>query len=624
VVQALIEENYKRLDANARKVIEALAVFRQPVPPLALDYLLAPFAPGIDIPAIIRRLARANVVSVDRATKTITLHPIDQDYAYSQLPEEGAGEPAYTRQALERRAADYYAQLRTPPETWRTIDDLAPQLAEFEHRVQAGDYDDACRVLDAIDFDYLYMWGHHTRLVTMREAIRAGLTDLGLRVATLHSLGNVYRARGPFEEAVKFYRDALDISRMTADLLDESAIILTHLGRTYSAQGEVEETIRCYREALIIARQVGDRRLEGIQLGYLGSMAYDTLGQFDQAIGYYEESLVIAREIGDRRGEGDRLASLGKAYHGLGEIEQAIGYYEEALAIAREIGNRGNEGFAICSLGDAYRALGQPERAITSYKDALAIARETGHRRGEGVDLGSLGLAYSVLGHMGEAIEKYEKALAIACTIGDRQQESIWRDNLGLVYRALGQFGQAVRFHEEALAIIREIGNPSGKSYCLLDLGKTLLTAGKLSEAQSYCAEALELNMPMTSYQAATALGTVLLRQGGPTAAETFAVAIGRCQTMLDKTPGLYEPRYALAAALVGQAVCNPRWADESLRNELLAPALAEYRRALGITCASGVVGDALRDLELIRAAGVEGLESVFKLLESAREKPHA
>ena len=58
----------------------------------------------------------------------------------------------------------------------------------------------------------------------------------------------------------------------------------------------------------------------------------------------------------------------------------------------------------------------------------------------------------------------------------------------------------------------------------------------------------------------------------------------------------------------------------ENERVELLTPALTEYRQALENCDAMGVVGDALRDLELIRAAGVEGLEPVFDLLEGARQ----
>ena len=50
----------------------------------------------------------------------------------------------------------------------------------------------------------------------------------------------------------------------------------------------------------------------------------------------------------------------------------------------------------------------------------------------------------------------------------------------------------------------------------------------------------------------------------------------------------------------------------------LLIPVLEAYRRALQITSAPGVIQDALHDLELIRAAGVESLEPVFELLEEA------
>ena len=126
--------------------------------------------------------------------------------------------------------------------------------------------------------------------------------------------------------------------------------------------------------------------------------------------------------------------------------------------------------------------------------------------------------------------------------------------------------------------------------------------------------------MPETAYQAALVLGIVLRHQGDPDTGETFAGAVAHCRDMLEKTAELYEARYALAAALAGSAVCDPGWAEESQRAELLAPALAEYRRALDNCDAPGVVRDALRTLELIRSAGVPGLEPAFELLQSALE----
>ena len=84
------------------------------------------------------------------------------------------------------------------------------------------------------------------------------------------------------------------------------------------------------------------------------------------------------------------------------------------------------------------------------------------------------------------------------------------------------------------------------------------------------------------------------------------------------KTGGLYELHYALSAALAGQTVYDQQWANNSQRSTLLGSLLQEYRRAFDMTSAPGVVADALRDLELIQAAGVEGLEPVFDLLKGA------
>ena len=112
-------------------------------------------------------------------------------------------------------------------------------------------------------------------------------------------------------------------------------------------------------------------------------------------------------------------------------------------------------------------------------------------------------------------------------------------------------------------------------------------------------------------------LGIALLHQHDSSTGETFSDAGIRCQGMLNKTSGLYKPHYARATVLAGQAVCDPNWKEESKRADLLALAIDEYRQALEICPAEGVVQEAIRDLELIRAAGIEGLEPVFELLES-------
>ena len=533
VVERLVAEGYQRLADDERRVMEALAVFDRPVDETAIAYLLHPWFPGLDVRACLRRLVSSYFVSASRITGEYSLHPLDREYAYRQLPDDEEPE-AYNRRNLELRTADFYASIRKPESEWKTIDDLAPQLAEFEHRVHAGDYDGACRVLEMIDSDYLFLWGHYARLVEMREKLLGRLIDPSLRLTNSGSLG----------------------------------------------------------------------------------LAYHCLGQIQKTIGSYEQAFDIAREIGDRREECVWLGRLGLAYDGLGKSERAIQLYKQALDVVREIDDRKVEGEIRASKGSAHRALGQIEQAIKLYKQALDIFCETDHREGEVTCRVNLGLAYLSLGQVNRAKELYDEALSIARRIGYRRGESVQLGNLGLTYYVMREFEEAISLYEQALTIARQIGYRQGESHSLLGLGKARLAIGKLSEALRYCEEALALNVPETSYKTALTLGIVLLHQCDETATETFADAIARCQAMLDKTASLYGARYALAAALVGQAVCDPRWAEEGERAGLLAPALEEYGRALENCAALGVVRDALRDLELIRAAGVEGLEPAFELLE--------
>ena len=174
VVQVLVGEAYELLDAPARQVMQALAVYPAPVSAVAVDFLLRPVNPTIDAAPILTRLVRRQLVRFQDGH--YYLHPVDREYARSRLP---AGDPgdsaaAFTLAGLQARAADYYAQIRTPRESWRTLDDVRPQLAEFELRCDTGDYDTAATVLADIDFRYLQLWGHYRTLASCTGASTGG------------------------------------------------------------------------------------------------------------------------------------------------------------------------------------------------------------------------------------------------------------------------------------------------------------------------------------------------------------------------------------------------------------------------------------------------------------------
>src|SRR5258707_389747 len=175
VTVKLVQEAQSRLDADARRVMQALAVFGRPVREAAVRYLLEPFAANLDIEATLRQLARGRYITVKRGSNELVLHPLDKDYSYRQIPR--TADDGYTLTALEHRAADYYAQLRLPEDSWKSIRDFEPQLYEFDHLVRAKDYDSAARLIESIDAGYLVPWGHARRVLVMREQLRKHISD---------------------------------------------------------------------------------------------------------------------------------------------------------------------------------------------------------------------------------------------------------------------------------------------------------------------------------------------------------------------------------------------------------------------------------------------------------------
>jgi tetratricopeptide (TPR) repeat protein len=299
VVEALVAEGYRRLGEDERRIMEALAVFDRPVADTAVAYLLHPWLPGLDAPAGLRRLINGYFVNANRLTGEYSLHPLDREYAYDHLPEEEAAlekgaeekkppqwsgeryeEPgeAYTRRNLELRAAEFYASIRKLESEWKTIADLAPQLAEFEHRVRTGDYDGACRVLEPIDFDYLFIWGYYALLAEMREKLQGHLASLDLQETNLGSLGSAYYTLGQMGRAIEFYSQALAIADEIGDRSPKGQY-LSDLGATHYSLGQWKRAIEFYERALTIASEVHDERIESRCLGGLGRIYYLVFAQ---------------------------------------------------------------------------------------------------------------------------------------------------------------------------------------------------------------------------------------------------------------------------------------------------------------------------------------------------------
>jgi tetratricopeptide (TPR) repeat protein len=219
-VDVLVGEAFSRLDVMAQRVMQALAIYRYPVVAAAVDFLLQPHVAGLASGPVLSRLV--NMQFARRDAGRYYLHQIDRDYALGRIadgvPADGQAEPApLTQFALRRRAAEWFALARKPREAWKSLDDLAAQLSEFDLRCEAEDYETAASVLLEFDFDYLFVWGHYGLMTDLHERLQGRITDPEIAKRSVANLGTAYHRLGLLEQAMACYEEALRLSREDRD-----------------------------------------------------------------------------------------------------------------------------------------------------------------------------------------------------------------------------------------------------------------------------------------------------------------------------------------------------------------------------------------------------------------------
>jgi tetratricopeptide (TPR) repeat protein len=294
--------------------------------------------------------------------------------AFRQVRRATARRPRRLSPSSWHRAADWFKLARTPRETWKTLQDLAPQLAEFELRGAAEDYDAAAAVLLDIDSNYLQLWGHYRLVTELHERIDGKIADPHLKASSVASLGSALYRMAQYRRAIACYEQALKLARTHHDRKAEG-FYLGGLGACYHELGNNDRAVDIYQEALEIAHELKDQLGEAWQLGSLANI-FSEQGQTARAIEYGKRALEIERELKDRPGEALDLHNLAVRYASLGQRAEARRYLDDALFIAKSIGYRLIEAAALVELAEAELDEENWQSAVRASKLAIEIADE--------------------------------------------------------------------------------------------------------------------------------------------------------------------------------------------------------------------------------------------------------
>src|SRR5215213_2661750 len=482
VVNELVGEAFNRLDTAAQQVMQALAVYGHPVTHAAVDYLLQPRLPGVDSSSVLKRLV--NMQFARETDGRYYLHPVDRTYALSRVPRgepsdrDDAAAPPYTQFALFNRAAEYFAQSRLPREDWKTIEDLAPQLAEFDLRCAGEDYDTAGWLLLEIDFDCLFRWGFYRQMAEMHERLQGKLRDVTLKGSSVGNLGSAYRLMGHIQRAIDCTEQALKLAREAGERQSET-VWLTNIGNSYGDAGQTESAIDYYKQALAIARSIGDRQRVGYNLTNLGNCYLD-LGQPAAAIKGYEEALGIARDFGEPMIVAIVLGNLAEALMEEGRFEESVVQTLDSINIAKAA-----KSTYVCSYANGHLALARLLTGdLPGARAAASEAAKYDEPSNNSYIMALLGIIALLQGDALTASESFKDAAAQAesmVTLSTQNFKAL--DSKGLALCGLAVCGDAGRATEaaEAYRAARAINRDAGVVTRVLRVFDKLAEADKAS-----------------------------------------------------------------------------------------------------------------------------------------------
>jgi tetratricopeptide (TPR) repeat protein len=357
-VSELAIENYYRLNADARLVVDALAVLGRPSIPEALEWMAEPTLPGFRLEAVIARLVDIAVLSCDTETRRISMHPLDAEVARADLEVERPEQ----RRDLDRLAAAWYSKF-PPPDPPHDLQDLDETFLRFEHLMRAGDVEDAAALISRFA-SFMVERGAAGRAKGMHQRLWGRISDEHLIMRLAHGYGMACRVGGPVTDAVPLFEECSEIAKRLGDV-GYQADALFLLGDSLRYEGRPAQGVAPLRESVTLRRSMGDTAGELHAMLGLG-LAYLYQGRPDDALDLGDDMHELANQLDTPRGWAQVLDLESLAHLVNGDPDSALRL--SRMAVTRYSLNDESTGYVRNVEGLSLLALGRPEEALVAFE----------------------------------------------------------------------------------------------------------------------------------------------------------------------------------------------------------------------------------------------------------------
>lgn len=411
VLENLVAEHYKLVTKDQLLVMEALAIYDEPVSKEAVQYLLHSFFPRVNVQENLQVLVRNSFVYHHRGSETYFLHPIDRQHINAHRVNKGK----YTIETSHQKAAEYYLllpQVDNPSD----LSEIENQLKARQHFFEAREYEKAGEIARRYG-RLLNRWGYYKTVDKILDETIQTTQNLLLANAYLGKT-SIYSLQNNWVKALEFNKLAIEtvIGIDSAEEKDFVCYAKINLCYIYTRLAQFQNALEVSRETLALSQQLENKALHSRSLSTL-ALAELVIGNYTDAYSAAQQCIDLSREL-PSQDVGSSIAHsydiMAKSRFETGDAHAALQYYGQALELRQKINSKFGIAHSYNNLGLVYIELHEFDKAMNLLMQSLEIRQAINHIQGLAEVHRNLGILFRARGEYVQSRQHLEKSLQIS------------------------------------------------------------------------------------------------------------------------------------------------------------------------------------------------------------------
>ena len=375
-----------------------------------------------------------------------------------------------------------------------------------------------------------------TRLEEQAERLAYHYTESkDAQKALPHVIRSAERAATRFanEEALSYYRAALDMATRTNAPVETRVRILVGLGNSQTHVGDYAGAITSLNAAWDLVPQLQPETVQARQAAEIArrlGRVNERHGKYDDAMHWLEIALAEINRDADSERAVERVRiylEIGWVHYRRGDLDEAQEWRLKALEISEGLDYYAEMGSAYNGLAAVANLQGDWQRAIEYAERGLKVREMIGDVEGMSRSHSNLGAIMLNVGEWDDALPHLEQSLELKRRIGDIKYLVSAYINLGLYYLYKSQLGAAREYLTLAYQSAEKIHDPNAMCLALSSLAQVEAGEGDLDKASRLLTESIDLagkaGVREWHAEAQSVLAEVEMRRGQLTPARAAA-----------------------------------------------------------------------------------------------------